>query len=152
MFLFRFQIWRAVTCVFYFPLSPQTGFKFLINLYFLYSYRYCHSLFLSLSPQAGFKVRIKHFFQMRSSVPVLQLQINFLTFFFESPDRVSTFTFYIATAYRQFLSFSSLFLSLQVNSKLYFFLFYSSLVLFLSLNLSCQCHNLPISIRSLCCK
>lgn len=37
-FVQKFQIWRAVTCVFYFPLSPQTGFKFLINLYFLYSY------------------------------------------------------------------------------------------------------------------
>lgn len=34
----RFQIWRLVTCVFYYPLSPQTGFHFLINLYFLYNY------------------------------------------------------------------------------------------------------------------
>lgn len=34
----RFQIWRLATCVFYYPLSPATGFHFLINLYFLYNY------------------------------------------------------------------------------------------------------------------
>lgn len=34
----RFQIWRLFTCVFYYPLSPATGFHFLINLYFLYNY------------------------------------------------------------------------------------------------------------------
>jgi len=34
----RFQIWRLVTCVFYYPLSPSTGFHYLINLYFLYNY------------------------------------------------------------------------------------------------------------------
>lgn len=34
----RFQLWRLATCVFYYPLTPQTGFHFLINLYFLYSY------------------------------------------------------------------------------------------------------------------
>ncbi|KAF5275096.1 hypothetical protein FQA39_LY07033 [Lamprigera yunnana] len=34
----RFQIWRLFTCLFYYPLSPRTGFHFLINLYFLYSY------------------------------------------------------------------------------------------------------------------
>eukprot|EP00088_Acartia_fossae_P035346 TRINITY_DN36417_c0_g1_i1.p1 TRINITY_DN36417_c0_g1~~TRINITY_DN36417_c0_g1_i1.p1 ORF type:complete len:230 (+),score=50.48 TRINITY_DN36417_c0_g1_i1:130-819(+) len=37
-FVSNFQIWRGVTAIFFFPLSPQTGFKFLINLYFLYSY------------------------------------------------------------------------------------------------------------------
>ncbi|XP_018327162.1 derlin-1 [Agrilus planipennis] len=34
----RFQIWRLITCVFYYPLSPSSGFHFLINLYFLYNY------------------------------------------------------------------------------------------------------------------
>ncbi|XP_060531352.1 derlin-1 [Cylas formicarius] len=34
----RFQIWRLLTCVLYYPLSPQTGFHYLINLYFLYNY------------------------------------------------------------------------------------------------------------------
>lgn len=34
----RFQIWRIFTSVLYYPLSPQTGFHFLINLYFLYNY------------------------------------------------------------------------------------------------------------------
>ena len=28
-----------MTALFYYPLSPQTGFHFLINLYFLYNYR-----------------------------------------------------------------------------------------------------------------
>jgi len=37
-FVQKFQIWRAATALFYYPLSPQTGFHFLINLYFLYSY------------------------------------------------------------------------------------------------------------------
>ena len=36
--LFRFHIWRPVTALFYYPLTPQTGFHFLINLYFLYNY------------------------------------------------------------------------------------------------------------------
>ena len=34
----RFQLWRPVTALFYYPLTPQTGFHFLINLYFLYNY------------------------------------------------------------------------------------------------------------------
>lgn len=34
----RFQLWRLVTCVFYYPLSPAHGFQFLLNLYFLYNY------------------------------------------------------------------------------------------------------------------
>lgn len=34
----RFQIWRIITSVLYYPLSPQTGFHYLINLYFLYNY------------------------------------------------------------------------------------------------------------------
>ncbi|CAG9765980.1 unnamed protein product [Ceutorhynchus assimilis] len=34
----QFQIWRFVTCVLYYPLTPQTGFHYLINLYFLYNY------------------------------------------------------------------------------------------------------------------
>ncbi|XP_061421748.1 derlin-1 [Lethenteron reissneri] len=34
----RFQIWRPITATLFFPLTPQTGFHFLIHLYFLYSY------------------------------------------------------------------------------------------------------------------
>lgn len=33
-----FQIWRPVTALFFYPLMPQTGFQYLLNLYFLYSY------------------------------------------------------------------------------------------------------------------
>jgi len=35
---YKFQIWRPITAIFYYPLSPQTGFHFLINLYFMYNY------------------------------------------------------------------------------------------------------------------
>jgi len=35
---YKFQIWRLLTCIVFFPLSPMTGFHYLINLYFLYSY------------------------------------------------------------------------------------------------------------------
>jgi len=34
----RFEIWRLVTSVLYYPLTPQTGFHYLVNLYFLYNY------------------------------------------------------------------------------------------------------------------
>jgi len=34
----KFQVWRLVTSVLYYPLTPQTGFHYLINLYFLYNY------------------------------------------------------------------------------------------------------------------
>ncbi|CAB3362632.1 Hypothetical predicted protein [Cloeon dipterum] len=37
-FVHKFQIWRAATALFFYPLSPGTGFHFLINLYFLYNY------------------------------------------------------------------------------------------------------------------
>lgn len=37
-FIYNFEIWRAVTCVFYYPLSRETGFHFLVNCYFLYNY------------------------------------------------------------------------------------------------------------------
>ncbi|XP_049763437.1 derlin-1 [Schistocerca cancellata] len=37
-FIHRFQIWRPVTAVFYYPITASTGFHFLINLYFLYKY------------------------------------------------------------------------------------------------------------------
>lgn len=35
---YKFQIWRLFTCVVFYPLTPQNGFHYLINLYFLYSY------------------------------------------------------------------------------------------------------------------
>lgn len=35
---YKFQIWRLITSFIYFPLNPSTGFHYLINLYFLYSY------------------------------------------------------------------------------------------------------------------
>jgi len=34
----HFQIWRPLTALFFYPISPQTGFHFLINLYFLINY------------------------------------------------------------------------------------------------------------------
>uniref|UniRef100_UPI00358EBC48 derlin-1 n=1 Tax=Myxine glutinosa TaxID=7769 RepID=UPI00358EBC48 len=37
-FLYRFQIWRPITAVLYYPIVPATGFHYLIHLYFLYSY------------------------------------------------------------------------------------------------------------------
>lgn len=33
-----FQIWRPITATFYFPITPNTGFLYLVNLYFLYHY------------------------------------------------------------------------------------------------------------------
>ncbi|XP_062501097.1 derlin-1-like [Corticium candelabrum] len=36
--VYRFQIWRLATCVFFHPLGPGAGFRYLITLYFLYSY------------------------------------------------------------------------------------------------------------------
>ncbi|XP_022119108.1 derlin-1 [Pieris rapae] len=38
LIFYKFQIWRPITAVFYYPISPSTGFHFLINCYFLYSY------------------------------------------------------------------------------------------------------------------
>ncbi len=37
-FIRNFNLWRPVSALFYYPLTPQTGFHFLINLYFLYNY------------------------------------------------------------------------------------------------------------------
>lgn len=37
-FIRRFQIWRPITALFYFPLGPNTAFAYLLNLYFLYNY------------------------------------------------------------------------------------------------------------------
>ncbi|XP_055918854.1 derlin-1 [Eupeodes corollae] len=34
----KFQIWRFITALFYYPLSPNTGFHFMLNCYFLYNY------------------------------------------------------------------------------------------------------------------
>lgn len=38
LFVYKFQIWRPITALLYYPIVPQTGFHYLINLYFLYSY------------------------------------------------------------------------------------------------------------------
>jgi len=38
MVAYKFQIWRLITSIIYYPLGPGTGFHYLINLYFLYSY------------------------------------------------------------------------------------------------------------------
>lgn len=35
---YKFQVWRLITSIIYYPLGPGTGFHYLINLYFLYSY------------------------------------------------------------------------------------------------------------------
>merc|ERR1740128_1028622 len=37
-FIHKFHIWRPITGLLYYPLTPQTGFHFLIMLYFLYNY------------------------------------------------------------------------------------------------------------------
>lgn len=37
-FIGQFQIWRPITALFYYPITPATGFHFLINCYFLYNY------------------------------------------------------------------------------------------------------------------
>ncbi|XP_041798466.1 derlin-1 [Chelmon rostratus] len=34
----RFHLWRPVTAALYYPITPNTGFMYLINLYFLYQY------------------------------------------------------------------------------------------------------------------
>lgn len=34
----HFQLWRPLTALFFYPLSPQTGFHFMLNCYFLYNY------------------------------------------------------------------------------------------------------------------
>lgn len=38
LFVKNFQIWRPVTALFFYPITPATGFNYLIMLYFLYSY------------------------------------------------------------------------------------------------------------------
>lgn len=37
-FFHNFEIWRAATSVFFYPLNQGTGFHFMINCYFLYNY------------------------------------------------------------------------------------------------------------------
>ncbi len=37
-FKFDIKIWRLLTGLLYYPISPQSGFTYLINLYFLYTY------------------------------------------------------------------------------------------------------------------
>ncbi|XP_053402083.1 derlin-1-like [Mercenaria mercenaria] len=36
--IYKLQIWRLVTSVLYYRITPSTGFKYLVNLYLLYSY------------------------------------------------------------------------------------------------------------------
>jgi derlin-1 len=38
LFFRHFHIWRPATALLYYPITPMTGFHYLINLYFLYSY------------------------------------------------------------------------------------------------------------------
>lgn len=37
-FITHFHLWRPITAIFYYPISPGTGFHYLTNLYFLYQY------------------------------------------------------------------------------------------------------------------
>ena len=37
-FIQYFHLWRPITALFYYPINPQTGFHFLIMLYFMYNY------------------------------------------------------------------------------------------------------------------
>ncbi|XP_034933841.1 derlin-1 [Chelonus insularis] len=39
-FIYNFEVWRAVTSVFYYPIHQGTGFHFLMNCYFLYRYSF----------------------------------------------------------------------------------------------------------------
>jgi len=34
----QFEIWRPITALFFYPITPQTGFHFLLNCYFLINY------------------------------------------------------------------------------------------------------------------
>lgn len=38
LFFNKFHLWRPITATLYFPVYPNTGFLFLVNLYFLYHY------------------------------------------------------------------------------------------------------------------
>ncbi|KAI6208019.1 Derlin [Aphelenchoides besseyi] len=38
LFFYRFQLWRPITSFIYYPLTPQTGFHWLLMIYFLYTY------------------------------------------------------------------------------------------------------------------
>ncbi|KAM3720344.1 Derlin-1 [Dirofilaria immitis] len=38
LFFHKFQIWRPLTALFYYPLTPSSGFHWLLMLYFLYNY------------------------------------------------------------------------------------------------------------------
>jgi len=38
LFFNRFQLWRPITAFIYYPLTPQTGFHWLLMIYFLYIY------------------------------------------------------------------------------------------------------------------
>lgn len=38
LFFYKFQIWRPLTALFYYPITPQTGFHWLLMCYFLYTY------------------------------------------------------------------------------------------------------------------
>ncbi|KAJ0000141.1 hypothetical protein NQD34_011983 [Periophthalmus magnuspinnatus] len=38
LFFNRFHLWRPITSTLYFPIYPNTGFLYLVNLYFLYHY------------------------------------------------------------------------------------------------------------------
>ncbi|VBB28649.1 unnamed protein product [Acanthocheilonema viteae] len=38
LFFHKFQIWRPVTALFYYPLTPSSGFHWLLMLYFMYNY------------------------------------------------------------------------------------------------------------------
>ncbi|KAI1731630.1 der1-like family domain-containing protein [Ditylenchus destructor] len=38
LFFNKFQIWRPVTALFYYPVTPSTGFHWLLMCYFLYTY------------------------------------------------------------------------------------------------------------------
>uniref|UniRef100_A0A915M2H2 Derlin n=1 Tax=Meloidogyne javanica TaxID=6303 RepID=A0A915M2H2_MELJA len=38
LFFYKFQLWRPLTALFYYPVTPQTGFHWLLMCYFLYNY------------------------------------------------------------------------------------------------------------------
>ncbi|XP_022913689.1 derlin-1 [Onthophagus taurus] len=57
----RFEIWRIFTSAFFYPLSPGTGFHFLMNLYFLYNYsKLLETGFFSGKPADYFTMLVFH--------------------------------------------------------------------------------------------
>ena len=76
---------------FYYPLSPQTGFHFLINLYFLYNYRYSYSSLLLFTLFSNW---IPFSYQLILPLQLVQLQLSSIIHSLRKLDSIflSTYT------------------------------------------------------------